>query len=104
MTSWGTIGNRLSYEFLTEHESNWETREIHMRNVQPNFKNTTKDRKKYETSKSKIDNYYDEVIEKRLKVLKMPGAEWSLDVERDEGAIFEKIKDSEEDEGALVIT
>lgn len=91
MTTWGTIGNRLQYDFLNEHENSWEIRENLMRQVQPQFKNTTKDRKKYEKKKEGVNNYFDEVIERRLIVLKEEGASWSMDVERDEGKIFLKL-------------
>ena len=65
MSTWGTIGNRLQYDFINEHENSWETRETLMRQVQPQFKNTTKDRKKYQKKMESVSNYFDEVVEKR---------------------------------------
>lgn len=86
---WGEVANKHLHEFITSHQNDYNSRQLFLKDMQPNFLDITSIRKKHDEDKEKIFNYYSDVSSKREGGETKKG--WDIDVLRDEGRIFKKI-------------
>ena len=89
---WGYVTNKHLFEFLQEHQDNWDAREQFIRSQDPKIRNPIVERKKYEQRREEIIDYYEEMMKSREQVSNREETGWKLDVERDEGMVLDRVQ------------
>jgi len=76
---------------MQDHQAIWDQREEFVRDMNPIIRNTIVERKRYESKREEIIDYYNEVQKSREQVAQRENTNWRQDVERDEGMVLDRL-------------
>jgi hypothetical protein len=91
VNGFGYISNKHLYDFMQDHQAIWDQREEFVRDMNPIIRNTIVERKRYESKREEIIDYYNEVQKSREQVAQRENTNWRQDVERDEGMVLDRL-------------